>query len=301
MSMPGPPDLSMSLAPSVESLDHQFQTIDTIERNWALPALPNEVKVDLLGMQELPDAQAQSEFLTGLAADLKESVAPPPDPAMSIPAQPGAGLTTPGVVQSEDAFVQEIRRQFAGIASVRQPQILVGDKDYGVRSIKREMAIAGLIPENDPLDGSWSPQYAAARRQYLNDEAGRRIEGERPGAMSAARAFELMDEWLSPTSLMASAIGLDVIDDAAEGAKTFFGAVGDFIKDPSLDTAVGIGGAIDDIAIPIMNTYLVYSGFRSVLMFGNALRLGANAAGGASALGKSSRPRFPLASASKRV
>lgn len=275
-------DLAMGFAPqSVQTLDLQYQAMVGVQNTWGFPQLPTEVTVDLLADPSLPTPESQEEFLYGLANDLEEATRPKIDIpqleiARTVPAVEGPGARVPGMFQAEDAFVQDIRSKFASIAGVRAPEIIVSDPDHAVLDLKRKGIEGGYLPEDTVLDGSWSPDLNRMRRNVLDDEFKKTLKGEEFGSVSAGQVLEQLDRWASPGSLLMTAAGLDMLPNLGKIGEEFENW-GDNIKS-WIDDPFDIGkfgkalGPVDDILFPAVNAYLTFTGFRSVLLFGRALR-----------------------------
>jgi len=287
-------DLSAGFAPqSVQTLDLQYQAMVGVQNTWGFPKLPDDVTADLLAEPSLPTPEAQEEFLYGLANDLEEATRPKIDiPQLSIartvPAVEGPAARVPGKFQAEDAFVQNIRSTFASIAGVRAPEIIVSDPDHAVLDLKRKGIEGGYLPEDTVLDGSWSPGLNRVRRNILDDEFKKTLKGEEIGSVSTNQVFEQLDRWGSPGSLLMTAAGLDMLPNLGKIGEEFDNW-GDNIKS-WIDDPFDIGkfgkalGPVDDILFPAVNAYLTFTGFRSLIVFGRALRASSTAGAGVAGL-----------------
>lgn len=275
-------DLAAGFAPqSVQTLDLQYQAMVGVQNTWGFPQLPDEVTVDLLAEPSLETPESQEEFLYGLANDLEEATRPKIDIpqleiARTIPAVEGPAARVPGKFQAEDAFVQEIRSKFASIAGVRAPEIIVSDPDHAVLDLKRKAIEGGYLPEDTPLDGSWSPGLNRVRRNVLDDEFKKTLKGEEFASISSSQVLEQLDRWASPGSLLMTAAGLDMLPNLGKIGEEFENW-GDNIKS-WIDDPFDLGkfgkalGPVDDLLFPAVNAYLTFTGFRSLLVFGRALR-----------------------------
>lgn len=275
-------DLAAGFAPqSVQTLDLQYQAMVGVQNTWGFPQLPDEVTVDLLAEPSLETPGSQEEFLYGLANDLEEATRPKIDIpqleiARTVPAVEGPAARVPGKFQAEDAFVQEIRSKFASVAGVRAPEIIVSDPDHAVLDLKRKAIEGGYLPEDTPLDGSWSPGLNRVRRNVLDDEFKKTLKGEEFASVSGSQVLEQLDRWASPGSLLMTAAGIDMLPNLGKIGEEFENW-GDNIKS-WIDDPFDFGkfgkalGPVDDLLFPAVNAYLTFTGFRSLLVFGRALR-----------------------------
>ena len=280
--MPEGFDLAAGFAPpAVENLDAQFRTIDHVQRTWSLPNLPSEVTLDLLAEPGLPDSHSQEEFLYGLANDLTAATQPRVDIprlniAREIPAVPGSGAKVPGQYQAENAFVQEIRSKFAAFGGVSAPKILVADPNHAVLDLKRRGILAGYLPEDTPLDGAWSPALNGVRRDLVNDDVKKALSGDDWGSASSGQVLDQIDRWLGPASLLSMAAGMLAIPDIGHIGQEFEdwgGNVKSWLSDPTDLGKFGKAlGPLDDIALPALNAYLMFTGFRAVMVFAQVAR-----------------------------
>lgn len=281
-------DLAAGFAPqSIQTLDLQYQAMTGVQATWGFPQLPNEVTVDLLAEPQLPTPESQEEFLYGLANDLEQSTRPRIDIpqleiARSTPAIQGPAAQVPGKFQAEDAFVQSIRSKFSAVAGVRAPEIIVSDPDHAVLDLKRRAIEAGYLPEDTALDGSWSPGLNRVRRNILDDDFKKTLSGDEFGSTSLEKVLEQVDRWASPGSLLMTTLGMDMLPNLGKIGEEFDNW-GDnakaWLSDPfDLGKFGKALGPVDDILFPALNLYLTFTGFRSLMVFGKALR-GVSAAG----------------------
>ena len=275
-------DLASNLAPqSIQTMDLQLQAMTGVQATWGLPQLPDDVTIDLLAEQQLPTPESQEEFLYGLANDLEEATRPRVDIpqleiARTVPAMQGPAAQVPGKFQAEDAFVQSIRSKFSAVAGVRAPEIVVSDPDHAVLDMKRRAIEAGYLPEDTALDGAWSPELNRVRRNILDDDFKKTLSGEEPGSLSVNQVLEQVDRWASPGSLLMTALGMDMLPDLNKIGEEFDNW-GDnakaWLSDPfDLGKFGKALGPVDDILFPAVNLYLTFTGFRSLMVFGKALR-----------------------------
>lgn len=294
----------------VTSIDQRLQTINHVEATWSLPALPDEVKLDLVSAPEAVGLDV-ADWLYGLATDLtrvepvRDAVdgfffgqgteqalaAAGPGLAFDTPTPPGfrsltserfekvqAGWRTPAVEQGEDAVLNRLRRGFHAVANAGERQDLArpwrfaDDPTAPVVDLKKRAIAAGLLPEDTPLTGVWTPALQSIRWQLLQQDANREMAGDRGGAMSIAGVGNLMDRWLSPTGLLASAVALDFVPDFAQAGREA-SEWGDKWRAWNEDRwnpgklLDAITGPIDDVALPVINTALLLTGVGSVGLF----------------------------------
>lgn len=250
MSMNNPLGFDSALAIDAGTIDRQLQTISHVEATWALPSLPDAVKLDIVGNPNMGD-MAMEEFLHGLAADMVQpapvasaldipdardlyaasqvpelavELTPPPEPFQSQARDRfdkiRTGLLTPAELQEENALANRARGLFADIAQPGQrndqrPSVIA----EGVIEWKREAKARGYLPEDTPEDGSWGPQFNSARYLMGRDQAQAEMAGDRRGAISFTNAMDVMDKWMSPSGLVISAAA--VIKDSFDVAGGF--------------------------------------------------------------------------------
>ncbi|RMF62347.1 MAG: hypothetical protein D6746_04185, partial [Bacteroidetes bacterium] len=241
--------------------------------------MPDEVALDLLATPELPDSDAQAEFLNGLASDLNQVTNPEPPELVAARTQDlvsGNRLVVPARFQAGGSPVNEFRRIYTGVASLTPATFLPTDPDAAVIDTKIRAIREGLLDPKTPLDPTWGPDVASARRELLYAEMNRRMSGQRPGALTLGKVLDVMDEWLAPSSLIATVLGLDLIPSIGKlesETKNWFGNLKKWVHDP-LDPKkfVAALGPLDDILLPALNTYLMFTGFTGVIKFAQGFR-----------------------------
>lgn len=291
-------DLAAPATGGVRTLDAQLRRMRFIERSWSLPGLPDSVKLDLLANRELLDENAVADFMWGLQADVDQATRPRPEVELQNPYVPPAPdtswMTQPQVGEEraaalamdfgqrapsesalflpQDDFANELRRVFHGIAGLRAPDVVTHS---AVVDLKRRAIKAGLLPEDTPLDQSWSPAMNGIRQELMIEDLRSRMIGDKPGAVQTNRIVELIDEWASPSGLLSAAVALDFLPDPKAIGKELSGW-GDkwrsFLDKPSFGGLVdALTGPLDDIALPVLNTALLFSGVGSTVAFANGV------------------------------
>jgi hypothetical protein len=300
LQAPVPADLSASLAPGAyapaavtpDLVDRKLTALLSLEKVLPVPALPDEVRLDLATSDLFADENELSSFLGGVAADIRSATEPsaePPGGDLLVPDASPAGRVllaspTAGISRTRD-FIDAL----AGRGSVTGAEVLSPD---AVVDFKRDAVRRGLLPADTPLDRRWDPSLVSAFYDRRSQEFSEAIGGDRPGAISLGGALELADKWLSPTGLLSAAMAMDLVWnpseiarearewDVGEGIKK----LGGWFKDPldfgkagdALDTVLG---PIDEIVMPTLNLLMLVNGVSSVVAFSRVAR--ALKAGGA--------------------
>lgn len=264
-----------------EEMDNQLRAINNVQGSWDLPALPDEVALDLLASDQISSPAGQTEFLQGLQSDLAESLrprisVPKLDLANATPVVEGPAMEVPGKFQARNTYVNDIRRIYAGIAGVRAPQIVASDPDQAIWDLKVRAIEAGLLDPSTPIDGSWGPSMNSVRYDLMQEEVRDRLAGEKPGAVKFMEVADTLDKWMSPSSLVGSLLTQQIFWDPNQINKDFESwgeGISEWLDDPLDLSKFGKAlGPIDDVVMPALNMYLMFSGFRSVMMFANATR-----------------------------
>jgi hypothetical protein len=284
------PDLAVGqlALPDVSAIDRDLQGINTLEQSWSLPGLPDDVKLDLISMPELQGGAR--DFLTGLGADLRQATMPtprvqaqvtqltaPPEPLVQQTVAEAPPQTGPpsGLFLPASDPVNELRRIFSGVAGGGAPERLDLNS---VADFKARAVAAGLLPEGTPIDNRWSAELNGVKYDLMREDFRRRVSGDRPGAISTASVMKVVDEWLSPSGLLAAGMALDFIPDLKQAGREFSGW-GDKVrkwwnnKTSPRDFIDAVTGPIDDIAFPLLNTALLFSGFSTIPHFARAASL----------------------------
>lgn len=276
-------------APDLSSLDRDLQAVSTLEQAWSLPALPDDVKLDLIST---PDLQGGvRDFLTGLDADLQASIAPTPRVQAQVsqftqatqqqvqaavaPERQVEGGPPTAMFLPQDDLANQFRRIFASVSGGDRPETL----DLNAVSDMKAQAIAkGLLPAGTKVDNFWTPEMNGVRYDLMREDFRSRVAGNRPGAVSSASVLDMIDRWTSPSGLLSAAVALDYLPDVEQIGKEFSGWGDKFRKwwknkTSPRDFIDAMTGPIDDIAFPLINTALLLSGFSSTLHFAQAARL----------------------------
>lgn len=267
----------------VARVDHNLQAIRAVESAWALPGLPDEVKLDLAG-NAIMDPDGVAALLTGIEEDFGAAAAQRPlptrNPLSFVPATP---YPEP-VQQSYGANTALTVASLTGVETVRTL-----DVDAVTRFKRRavEEGFLDLDPEQvaSPL---WLPEYSRVAAQMSREDMMRRFAGERPGNLSLEKIGGIIEDWLSPRGLYRAAMELDLVwnfEQIGEEFETW----GDKWRKLSEDFTFGnlvdaLTGPIDDILFPIVNVGLMLFGVGQVAAVGRGLNLVRKAGGGATAL-----------------
>jgi hypothetical protein len=281
-------DLSSSLDAS--GIDRRLQRITQTTSMWSLPALPDSVKLDLATSQEFEDDDDLDGFLTGLQADIDEQTQRQPiqtntyESSIARASQQPTIHTAPNsMFLPEDDFTTTLRHVWAGIAGQRAPEIYMADS---VQRFKSEAIGRGILSPDTPIDGTWSPQMNQARYEMMQDDFASRLAGNRPGAVSSKNVMDLIGQWATPQGLLGAAVAMDFLPDVnaikreASGWGDKFRAWWDD-KGDVRKMVDAFTGPIDDIALPVINTALLFSGVGNVVTFGRGVMLADDVARGA--------------------
>jgi hypothetical protein len=288
-------DLSTSLDPS--NLDRRLQRITNTTGMWGLPSLPDNVKLDLATSDQFSDDEDLDGFLTGLQADIDEqtrrtAVNQSYDTSRYTTARPGyplgvqaeAGTPDNALFLPEDDFRTQLRRLAAGVdLAPGLPTIIVPDS---VQRFKSRAIGRGILSPDTPIDGTWSPQMNQARYEMMQDDFASRLAGNRPGAVSSKNVMDMIGEWATPQGLLSTAVAMDFLPDVS-AIKRETSQWGDKFrkwwknKTSVTDFIDAMTGPIDDIALPVVNTALLFSGVGNVVTFGRGVMLADDVARGA--------------------
>lgn len=276
--------------------DKNLQQIRSVEDAWDLPALPDEVKLDLAGRPDHTPEKLNG-LLWGLHTDLNEAYTPPASVSSVNPAihlatnpgiqdsspstpevAPGAGALPGGANQAtpqvaDGTLTADLRRVWAGITGAPAPTEL---STSAVQQFKMKAVRSGVLPSDTPIDDTWRPELNSALYDQSLADYQRRIEGEHPGALSVHQLASTMDKWLSPSGLISAATTMGFIPDF----KSFGNKWADVAKDPGSPSKWfhALTGTVDKVVVPLVNDYLLVSGVGEVAMFSRGLALGKEAA-----------------------
>lgn len=259
-------------------LDSKVHQIGSVESAWNSPALPDEVKLDLATSPHFSDSRDLADFLHGVDGDLATAestfgqIASTPQPAPAPEPVPSAITPAFPTIEPDDpnSTISRIRRTLNSIAGYRAPEVL---SNQGVRDLKVRAVKAGLLPEDaDVNDPKWSPEMNRVRGELFDDTFRKNLGGSRPGALSVGRVLKSFDEWLSPSGLLSAAVAADFLPDIEQISEEASGWGAKFkrwAKNPlSIRDAVdALTGPLDDIAVPILNDALLFTGVGDVWHF----------------------------------
>lgn len=259
------PDLALADAATLDvtAIDRRLRSISTVEDGWSLPRLPANTKLDLAQQDTTPEALGG--FLWGLVDDLNRAV----NPLAASPAGAATGNDlVPDLPYDTDpgSFQNELRRQFAGWAGQPAPKVI---SPTSVRYFKQRAKSLGLLPTDFPDDESWTPELNSVQYEMMRNDFQDRMSGDRPGSVTMDQVGKFMGDWLTPSGLLSAAVDLDLLPDIPD----FSQKLTKFTEDPSAKNLLGVlwGGAID-IALPIVNTALLFSGVSQVYLFARATK-----------------------------
>lgn len=306
----GNPNAGVTSGIDFSTIDQNLTTINHTEATWGLPSLPDVVKLDLLANQGLLGSPV-GDFLNGLASDITapEQVALASTPVQfgtpnimgALAGGPGLAManpldgldgftdataeryesvknswTTPARLQDEDAFINRLRKGFQQVGNpgersqAQRPWVIAKNGTSAILALQEQAIEAGIL-EPGSANGIWTPELRSARAQLMNQQANSEMAGDRGGAISFTGAVNLLDEWTSPSGLLAAAVSLDFVPDLDNIAEEYENW-GESMREWKDDfwnpkKAIAALGPIDDIALPILNTALLVSGVGGVGMF----------------------------------
>lgn len=256
----------MSLPMTIDTLgvDQNLQAIRTIEGSWGLPALPNDVALDLAASSL--DTPSVTSLLTGVRDDIEAAERRQPVPVRD------ERLWRPDTFTSPDLYPARVDSGLilSSLAGQTRPVATPHSPDSGVVAMKRRLVDGGYldIPDSELRSGRWLPEYSNAVAEMSYDELQAEFSGDKPGSISTGRAFELLDQWLSPRGLWTAAINLDLVPDIGAIGREFE-TWGDkwrkFFDEGTLGSLVDAAtGPVDDILFPVLNWYLLLTGVGSI-------------------------------------
>ena len=277
-------------------IEEKFNAVQQFNQVSDLPPLPDEATVDLLMSDELQDVASVNELLFGIQDDILSK----PEAQMRLRdsrAEAFATETTFGDAPSTlfapmDSDIQQLRKITNGIGGWAgdRPLAVPSDPSAAVIDITVRAIEAGLLPEDYPITGRWTPQLRDANRELVQMRTRDMMAGARPGAMSVEQSQNLMDRLLSPSSLISAAVAMDFLPDLGainEEAKGWGGKIGDWLSSPenfiNPRKFVRALGPIDDIVFPVINSAMLMMGVNGVIQFSRVL-VASKALGGARAL-----------------
>jgi len=275
--------LDSTSAFDVESFDGVFKSISAVESRWRLPALPDEVKLDLASMPGVTPESVTS-LLSGLDRDINGEDEPSePDPAINYK----TSLLDPS--WGRNGFDQ-FRVIAAGIAQRPAPT----DPTVDAVKLFKQKAIKGgylEVPDGTELDNIWSPELNSVRFKMAQDDYDKQMRGNRFGAVPVTGENGLikqLDKWTSPGGLLAAATELDLFWDGGAISKEFstwgdkWRKVGKS-KNPwdfATNLVDAVTGPIDDIVFPVVNWALIGTGVGGIANAGKVGWLASRAGNG---------------------
>lgn len=284
------PDLqSSTLGLDASATDQNLRAIRQVEKTWRLPTLPDGVRLDLASSGVAPNGI--STFLRQIDTDVhgenpEDLPQAQPQPATS----PLLRLQDTGVPFTP--LVQNGFEQAANLISTLRniPPAEVDDAN-AVQRWKLKAIDEGYMtaPESGVVDDSWSPELGQVQREMQFADYNDKLRGNRTGAMPAKNFLNTLAEWTSPSGLMRAAVNLDLFWDFGQISKEFsswgdkWSKVGHShgVLDFGKNLLDAMTGPLDDIAVPIINMGLLFSGIGAGTNFA---RLGMTGLRGAEAV-----------------
>ena len=257
-------------------VDQNLQAIRAIEGAWSLPALPDEVKLDLASNQSL-NPTILGSFLNGLAADVEGATKTQP-----LPTRQERGTFDPATAPSYEALaprpalsggeqVAVVASSLMGFEPPRQVD------PFAVQRFKQRATDEGyldLTPEQI-ASPTWLPEYSSVAKEMAWDAQSQRFQGAKPGSFSTDQVFSFLDEWLSPRGLYKAATELDLwwdFEQIGEEFDTWGDRYREWKQDPwNVKKMLGMLGPVDDVVLPLLNIGLLFTGVGEVLATGKAL------------------------------
>ena len=263
------PVLGPGLGLDASSIDTNLRSIRQVERSWRLPALPDEVRLDLAGNPSIGSGNLSS-FLAGIDRDVHgENDEDPAPPVPVIPRFNLGGSIRPATEIERSSF-ENATDLISSLRGRPRSEVLAGDavQRWKMQAIERGQLEA---PAGATIDGTWSPELSGLRKDLAYEEYDSRMRGDRFGAMPIGGengVLKLLNDWTSPSGLLRAAVDLDLWWDAGQIDKEWsswgdkWRKVGDSdgVLDFGKNLFDALTGPIDDIAVPILNMALLFSG-----------------------------------------
>jgi len=275
--------LDSTSAFDVEAFDRTFKTISAVESRWRLPALPDEVKLDIASMPGVT-AESVTSLLSGLDRDINGEDEPSePDPAINYK----TSMLDPNWGRSG---FDQFRVIAAGIAQRPAPT----DPTVDAVKLFKQKAIKGgylEVPDGSELDNIWSPELNSVRFKMAQDDYDKQMRGNRFGAVPVTGENGLikqLDKWTSPGGLLAAATELDLFWDGGAISKEFstwgdkWRKVGKSKNPWDFATSLvdAVTGPIDDVVFPVVNWALIGTGVGGIANAGKVGWLASRAGNG---------------------
>ena len=283
---------------SLQNIDRNLTTLRHVDSSWGLPALPEQVMLDLATLPGMQPSNLES-LLYGAASEI---AAPPPRSPLSLPAQVDSGRLDMAQVDPEgegEPFRRGVTRWATAIQGGGRPHEVAEDKNEMVMDWKRRAIDGGYITMDDAelVDPRWRPEYNSINYDMVRDQMEADFMGGEEGSLSISQATNIFDDWLSPSGLTRAAIEADlawdygqIVDEAMawdDKAKTWWRNISAIWNEDDFDftdtvqsTVDVVTGPIDDALVPALNWFLILSGMGNVALSVRGLTVGAAAVQG---------------------
>lgn len=262
---------------NLSGVDENLKAISAVEQSWALPALADEVKLDI-AMSGSMTSSATAAFLQGLSSDI--STAEQRQPSLTRdPAVHGVDRT---VTDQEYSFRQQVGRTLAAQTGQRAPVVVQED---AVQRWKQQAVDEGYLDlsPTEIQSGRWLPEYSSIASQMNMDQMQREFQGEKPGSFGMGTFMNFVEEWLSPRGLYQAAMELDLLPDfdkIAEETASWGEKLRDWASEPwNPGKLIDALGPVDNILFPVLNWGLMMTGVGEVWGFSKVVGSAAVKAG----------------------
>ena len=262
---------------SMQTVDQNVQAIMAVESAWSLPALPDEVKLDIAAQAGTPEAV--NEFLTGIETGInrrqrEESYTPVSSRVLTEPApRPDPFPQLRSILNIPDdpnlSVGDQAKWAWDSLRGFDEPTRLA--PNTAVSELKRRAVALGYLPETTPINELWDPSLRNISSEMARDDFAAKIAGEKTGGFSVNQVAEFMEDWMTPTGLLRAAIDLDFLPDVGQVASEASGWGDKWrkfwdTKSPK-DLVDAVTGPIDDIVVPLVNTALLFTGVGNIALF----------------------------------
>ena len=283
---------------SLQDIDRNLTTLRHIDSSWGLPALPEQVMLDLATLPGMQSSNLES-LLYGAASEL---TAAPPRSRLSLPAAVDSGrldMAQVDPVGEEEPFRRTAARWISAVQGGGRPHEVAEDKNEMVMDWKRRAIDGGYITMDDAElnDPRWRPEYNSINYDMVRDQMEADFMGGEEGSLSISQATNIFDDWLSPSGLTRAAIEADLAWDYGQiadefmdwddKAKTWWRNISAIWNEDDFDftdtvqsTVDVVTGPIDDALIPALNWFLLIAGGINVSLSVKGLTMGAAAVQG---------------------
>lgn len=248
----------------LSQIDANFQTIKALEGASWLPALPQEVTLDLVGSTQMNPSALKQLFL-GLQSDLEEASRP-----QSLPVRtPGPDVWSP--IWNEYSRNEELARSVYGTFSEGRPKVYDPDAVVNWKQRAVDRGYLDLTPDEirSPV---WLPEYSGVVAEMLRDKSRQEFSGDRPGlSIGTDGIMDLVTEWLSPRGLYKAAVEMDMwwdFDAIGREAGSWLDKWKLWSEEPWNPARLidAITGPVDDVVFPIINWALMFTGVSEVFL-----------------------------------